>query len=251
MKLKDKVAIITGASSGIGRETALLFAKEGASVIATARRKERLDEIAEEAKEFEGSITAVAGDMGKDEDLQNIIDTTMDKFGRIDILINNAGVLDNFVPLDDLTDDLWDWVLKINLTSPMKLSRLALKIMLEQECGNIINVSSSGGLYGARAGAAYTASKHALVGLSKNIGYMYATQGIRCNVICPGGVDTEMTADMEPHEFGMERVMAGAGNAPCVATSEQLANTLLFLASEESSIVNGATLATDGGWTAY
>src|SRR5699024_10882079 len=107
--------------------------------------------------------------MGKEEDLQNIIDTTMDKFGRIDILINNAGVLDDFTPLADLSDDLWDWVMKINLTSPMKLSRKALTIMLDQKCGNIINISSLGGIYGARAGAAYTASKHGLVGLSKNI----------------------------------------------------------------------------------
>lgn len=251
MRLKNKIVIITGASSGIGRSSALLFAKEGASVIATARRKERLDEIAETAKDFKGSITPIQGDMGKDEDLQNIIDKTMEKFGRIDILVNNAGVLDNFVPLADVTDDLWDWVIKINLTSPMKLTRKALKIMLEQKAGNIINVSSVGGLYGARAGASYTASKHGLVGLSKNIAYMYGPDGIRCNVVCPGGVDTEMTENMDAHPFGTERIMAGCGNTMRTASSEELANTLLFLASDESSIMNGTTTVTDAGWTAF
>lgn len=251
MNLKDKVVIVTGASSGIGRDTALLFAKKGANVVATARRKERLDEIAETAKEFEGSITPLKGDMGKDEDLDNIIATTMDKFGRIDVLVNNAGVLDNFTPLLDVTDDLWDWVIKINLTSPMKLSRKALEIMLEQKAGNIINVSSVGGLYGARAGAAYTASKHGIVGLSKNIAYMYAPQGIRCNVVCPGGVDTEMTEDMDAHPFGTERIMAGCGNTIRSGSSEELANTILFLASDNSSIMNGTVTVTDAGWTAF
>lgn len=251
MKLKDKVVIVTGASSGIGRDTALLFAKEGAKVVATARRKDRLDEIAETAKEFEGSITPLVGDMGKDEDLDNIIAKTMEKFGRIDVLVNNAGVLDNFTPLLDVTDDLWDWVIKINLTSPMKLSRKALKIMLEQKAGNIINISSVGGLYGARAGAAYTASKHGIVGLSKNIAYMYAPQGIRCNVVCPGGVDTEMTEDMNAHPFGTERIMAGCGNTIRSGSSKELANTILFLASEDSSIMNGTVTVTDAGWTAF
>src|SRR5699024_9597375 len=124
-------------------------------------------------------------------------------------------------------------------TSPMKLSRKALTIMLDQKCGNIINISSLGGIYGARAGAAYTASKHGLVGLSKNIAYMYANDGIRCNVVCPGGVDTEMTENLDAHEFGTERIMAGAANTPRIASSEELANTLLFLASNDSSIVNG------------
>lgn len=251
MRLKDKVIIITGASSGIGRDTALLFAEQGASVVATARRKDRLDEIAETAKDFGGSILAVEGDMGKDEDLQNLIDVTMEKFGRIDVLINNAGVLDNFTPLADLTDDLWDWVMKINLTSPMKLSRKALKIMLEQKNGNIINVASLGGIYGARAGTAYTASKHGIVGLTKNIAYMYATEGIRSNVVCPGGVETEIMDNLEANEFGTARIMAGASNTPRSATSKELADTLLFLASEDSSIINGATIVTDAGWTAY
>ena len=251
MKLKDKVIIITGASSGIGRETALLFAEEGASVVATARRKERLEEISKDAEGLEGSITAVVGDMAKDEDLKNIIDVTLEKFGRIDVLVNNAGVLDNFTPLADLTDELWDWVIKINLTSPMKLTRMAVNVMLEQKSGNIINISSVGGLHGSRAGTAYTASKHGLVGMTKNVAYMYANDGIRSNVVCPGGVDTEITDNLEAHEFGTARVMSGAENAPRSASSKELADTLLFLASDDSSIINGTTIVTDAGWTAY
>lgn len=251
MKLKDKVVIITGASSGIGREAALLFAKEGASVIATARRAERLQELVQASKDFEGTIMPLAGDVSKEEDLDKIIDVTMENFGRIDVLVNNAGILDDFTPISNLSDELWDNVIKVNLTSPMSLCRKAVQIMLEQKSGNIINVSSVGGIYGSRAGAAYTASKHGLVGLSKNIGYMYANDGIRCNVVCPGGVDTEITENLHADEFGVGRVMAGANNSPRSGSSEEIANTLLFLASDDSSLVNGATIVADAGWTAY
>lgn len=251
MKLKDKIAIITGASSGIGRETALLFAKEGASVVATARREERLEELVKISKDFAGTIIPLAGDVAKEEDLQKIIDVTMDNFGRIDILVNNAGILDDFTPIANLTDELWNNVIKINLTSPMSLCRKAIPIMLKQKSGNIINVSSVGGLHGSRAGAAYTASKHGLVGLTKNIGYMYANDGIRCNVVCPGGVDTEITNNLHADDFGVGRVMAGANNSPRSGSSEEIANILLFLASDDSSLINGATIVADAGWTAY
>lgn len=251
MRLEDKVVLITGASSGMGREMALLFAEEGAKVVAVARRKEKLEEIEKQSKDFSGEILALQGDMTKVEDIDNMVDVTVEKYGRIDVLVNNAGIMDDFTPLGELTDELWDKVINLNLVGPMKLIRKVIPIMVEQEKGNIINVSSLGGLYGARAGAAYTASKFALTGLTKNVAYMYADKGIRSNAICPGGVETEILDALNPNEFGMERIMKGTANNPRSGSGKELANIALFLASDESSFVNGDAIVADAGWTAY
>lgn len=251
MKLDGKVVLLTGASSGMGKEMALLFAKEGASVVAVARRMNKLEELSKEASDLSGEIIAVEGDVTKDEDISNMVDKTMKKYGKIDILVNNAGILDNFTALGDLDDKLWDKVLDINLTAPMKLSRKVLPIMEKQGKGNMINIASLGGLYGSRAGTAYTASKHGLIGITKNIAYMYAEKGIRCNAICPGGVETEIMNTLEPSKFGMERVMKGTTNNIRSGSGKEIANIALFLASEDSSFINGDAIVADAGWSAY
>ncbi|WP_147590107.1 glucose 1-dehydrogenase [Clostridium polynesiense] len=251
MKLENKVAVVTGASSGMGREISLLFAKEGAKVVVVARRKERLEELVSLAEEYPGTIIAFQGDVSKKEDAENMIKTAVEKFGRIDILVNNAGVLDDFTPAAEVTDELWEYVMSINLNGPFYACRKAIPIMINQGEGNIINVASIGGLYGARAGAAYTASKHALVGLTKNIGFMYADKNIRCNVICPGGVDTEITQNKSFNEMGMKRVLTGVAASPRSGSSEEIANVALFLASKDSSLLNGASITADAGFTAY
>jgi NAD(P)-dependent dehydrogenase (short-subunit alcohol dehydrogenase family) len=142
-------------------------------------------------------------------------------------------------------------VMAVNLNGPFYACRLVVPQMLSQGKGVIINVASIGGLFGSRAGAAYTASKHALIGLSKNIGFMYATQGIRCNVIAPGGVNTQIMKDSVPDIFGSERCFSGGVNMPRMGESEEIATAALFLASDDSSYVNGSVLTVDGGWTAY
>lgn len=251
MKLDRKVVLITGASAGMGKEMALLFAEEGAKVVAVARRMKKLEELSAHGKNLAGEITPFEGDVSKDEDINSMVDFTVEKYGRVDVLINNAGILDNFTALGDLDDELWDRVLNINLTAPMKLSRKVLPIMEKQEKGNIINISSLGGLYGARAGIAYTASKFGLTGITKNIAYMYAEKGIRCNAICPGGVETEIMDTLQPSEFGMGRVMKGTANNIRSGSGRELANIALFLASEDSSFINGDTIVADAGWTAY
>lgn len=251
MKLDGKVVLLTGASSGMGKEMSLLFAKEGANVVAVARRMNKLEELSKEATDLNGEIFAVEGDVTKDEDINNMVDKAMERFGKIDILVNNAGVLDNFTALGDLDDDLWNKVLDINLTAPMKISRKVLPIMVKQGKGNMINIASLGGLYGARAGTAYTASKHGLIGITKNIAYMYAEKGIRCNAICPGGVETEIMSSLEPSEFGMARVMKGVTNDIRSGSGKEIANIALFLASEDSSFINGDAIVADAGWTAY
>ena len=250
MRLKDKVVIITGASSGMGNEASLLFAKEGAKVVAVARRKNRLEELATKAENTEGKIIPLQADISDENDLDNVIKFTMDEFGKIDILINNAGILDDYMPAGDMTDDMWDSVLNVNLTAPMKLIRGVLPIMIKQNKGNIINVASVGGLHGVRGGAAYVTSKHGLLGLTKNTAYVYADKGIRCNAVCPGGVATEISAK-EPNELGLSKLMSGVNTSPREGTSEEIANILLFLSSDESSLINGASIVADSGWTAY
>lgn len=251
MRLENKVVLLTGASSGIGKGIALLFAKEGAKVVAVARREDKLKEIADQSKDFAGEIIACEGDVSLQKDIDHMVDFTMDKFGRIDVLINNAGVMDNFEAVADVSDELWEKVIAINLTAPMKVLRKVIPIMLKQEKGNVVNTSSVAGLYGGRAGATYVASKFALTGLTKNTAYMYADSGIRCNSIHPGGVETDISKNLKINEFGMGRMSKGMANNPRSGSVDEIANIALFLASDESSFINGASIVADAGWTAY
>ena len=252
MKLKGKVALVTGASSGMGRAISLLFAREGATVVAVARRVERLQELEASAAGLHGRIVPRQGDVADEPAMNLIVDETAAEFGTLDILVNNAGIMDEMMPAAEVTDELWDRVMAVNLKAPFGLIRKSLPIMLAKASGVIINVASIGGLLGSRAGAAYTASKFAIVGLTKNVGFMYAQQGIRCNAICPGAVETEISAGIKnPSQFGISRAMAGMGANPRTGSAEEIAWVALFLASEDSSFVNGATLTADGGWSAY
>lgn len=252
MKLKGKVAVVTGASSGMGHAIALLFAKEGAQVLAAARRMERLEELAKEAEGYEGKIIPFRCDVSQKEDNERMIDAAVQNFGRIDILVNNAGIMDEMMPVAEVSDELWHKIIDVNLSGPFYSCRKAVNIMLSQGHGNIINVASIGGLNGGRAGTSYTASKFGLVGMTKNIGYMYASKGIRCNVICPGGVESEIGVGISnPNPFGIQMAQAGGANMARMGSSDEIASIALFLASEDSSFVNGAEIVADAGWTAY
>jgi NAD(P)-dependent dehydrogenase (short-subunit alcohol dehydrogenase family) len=252
MRLKDKVAILTGASSGIGNATALRFAEEGAKVVVVARRAERLEELANASKELDGEIYPVPGDVSIDEDIEKVVEETLNKYGKIDILVNNAGILDNYLSADNMEDEIWDKVLDVNLTGPMKMIRKVIPHMIKQGSGNIINTASVGGLFGARGGMAYVASKHGLIGMTKHIGYMFQDKGIRCNAVAPGSVKTEIGGTVEsPNQFVLDKLMKGVSAFPVVGEAEEIANVMLFLASDESSFVNGTTIVADGGWTAY
>lgn len=253
MKLEGKIAVVTGASSGMGKEITKLFAQEGATVIAVARRKERLEELVVACSECAGKVIAFPGDISSKEVNEAMIDYAVKNFGKLDILINNAGIMDEMMPIHELTDELWDKIQKVNVYGPMCACRKAVSVMMAQDTGgNIVNVASVGGLHGCRAGLAYTASKHALVGMSKNIGFMYASNKIRCNVLCPGGVNTEVTVNVSnPSKFGIGKAMSGMGANPRTGEAIEIAEAALFLASDASSLINGTTLVADGGWTAY
>jgi NAD(P)-dependent dehydrogenase (short-subunit alcohol dehydrogenase family) len=252
MKLRGKVAIVTGAASGMGKAIAVLFAKEGAKVVVSDVNLDRAKETAEEIQAGGGTAMAVHADVAQEEDVQQLIDTTVAAYGTLDILINNAGMMDNFVPAAELTDELWEKVLAVNLNGPMRTIRKALSIFTEKKAGVIVNIASVGGLYGSRAGTAYTVSKHGVVGLTKNVAFQYAPLGIRCNAIAPGGVKTNIgTTISSPNAFGMERAMAGSNLNPRSGEPEEIAAVALFLASDDASFVNGAVITADAGWTAY
>lgn len=249
MRFEGKSIVVTGASSGMGRQIALDFAKEGATVIAVARRKERLNALAAEAEELAGKILPYPGDVTSQETNEGMIDYAVKECGKLDVLVNNAGVMDEFTPIGEMSNELWQKVLSVNLEGPMYAMRKAVQVMCEQETGgSIVNVASIGGVRGARAGAAYTASKHALVGMTKNTAFIYTTKNIRCNVICPGGVDTEvMNGQDNISQFGMSRIMAGLDTSLPSGKVEDISTAVLYVASDDAKFMNGAEIIIDGG----
>lgn len=252
-KLENKVAVVTGASSGMGEAIAKLFASEGASVVAMARRKERLDDLIKEIEADGGKAIAVAGDVTIQEDVDNSIKTAVDKYGKLDIVINNAGLMDKMQPVERVTDEDWNQVLDINLSGPMRMFRAAIPHMLNQGKGTFVTVASAGGIRGAIAGPTYTASKHGVVGLAKNVAFMYAKKGIRSNIIAPGGVSTDMAAGAAGwDQEGMAICTAGVEEEnPRYGTPEEVAQIALFLVSDDASFVNGVTVPADAGWLAH
>src|SRR5690625_384256 len=251
MRLQDKVAIVTGAASGMGKEIALRFAKEGAKVVAADLNLEGVEAVVKEIEAKEGTATAIAVNVSKREDVEGMIDTAVETYGTLDVLVNNAGIMDKMEPVGDVTDENWHLILDVNVKGVMMAMRKAMPIFLEKEEGVIINTASTGGLNGAHAGATYVASKHAVVGLTKNTAFMYAEKGIRCNAIAPGAVETNiMSGVTKVNEFGASRTQIPQSVIPRAGKSEEIADVALFLASDDSRFVNGHVLVADAGWTA-
>jgi len=251
MRLNNKSIVVTGASSGMGKAIVELFAKEGANVIAVARRKERLESLADSLKDSGGKVVPFAGDVSDQDSVEKAIDLAVKEFGRLDVLVNNAGIMDDMSPIGDVKNEKIDQVFQVNVFGPMYAMRKAVQVFLKQgNGGNIINVASLGAMRTV-AGAVYNASKAAMISLTKNTAFMYLPNGIRCNAIAPGGIATEISTSMGmPNMEGYGRVKKILEAAPEPGTSEQIASVALFLASEDSSYVNGDVLVVDGGWNA-
>lgn len=251
MKLAGKVAVVTGASSGMGRSIVELFVKEGCNVVAVARRKERLDALAESLKDADGKVIVFTGDISSRKINEEMISCAVEHFGKLDILVNNAGTMDDMSPIGDVTDEKYEQIMKVNVYGPMAAMRKAVNAFKSQGTkGCIINVASVGGMRTC-AGAVYCASKAAVISLTKNTAYMYMLDGIRCNAIAPGGINTEISHSMGvPNMVGYNQVKKVLGCAPKPGTAEDIAHTALFLASDEASYINGVILPVDGGWTA-
>lgn len=241
--------IITGAGSGIGKATIERFANEGGTGIAVDISSSRLDALRSEFLARNQAIKTVAGDLIEEKTVEEIVKVAGP---HIDILINNAGIMDDFVPLDELDDALWERVINVNLTAVMKLSRAVIKVMLKQGKGSIVTTSSGAGFKSGIAGTAYTTSKHGVNGLIKSIATIYGSRGIRSNGVAPGGTKTNIMDVMKPirGQKTMELLGANMANAPRTAEAREVAACLLFLASDDASNINGTIVACDSGWSA-
>ena len=235
----------------MGKAIVELFVREGARVVAVARRKEKLEELTASLKGCEGDVFPFTGDVSNERTMIEAINLAIEKTGRLDVLVNNAGVMDDMSPIGDVKDENIERVFSVNVFGPMYAMRKAVQVFLEQgNGGNIINVASVGALKTA-AGAVYSASKAAVVSLTKNTAYMYMPNGIRCNGIAPGGFATEIGSSMGiPNMNGYSRIQKVMETAPEPGRADQIATVALFLASDDSSFVNGDVLIVDGGWSA-
>ena len=252
MRLKDKVALITGGTSGIGEATALLFAKKGACVAVTGRNETRGHAVTARILESGGKAIFIRTDVRKAAECDRAVRETLSSFGRLDILFNNAGV---YYPQTTLecSEEEWDLQIDINLKGTFLMSKSALPGMIAQGSGNIINNSSGWGIVGGDHAVAYCASKGGVVLMTKAMALDHGRQGIRVNCICPGDVETPMLPeDARMRGLKWDDYIAGCANRPLgrVGTADEIAKAALFLASDDSSFMTGAALVVDGGGTA-
>lgn len=247
MRLKDKVVIVTGAGSGIGRATAILFAKEGAKIVVADWSEEGGKETAEEIKNQGGEVVFVKTDVSKAEDVEKMKNICLEKFGRVDILINNAGIV-KFSPLHETPEEDWDKVIDVNLKSVFLCSKAVIPEMLKQGKGKIVNTASIAGLVGFENIGPYCASKGGIIALTREMALEYAPKKININCIAPGVIRTAMTRGMLANPQ-TRQFLEQSTPYPRLGEPEDIANTFLYLASEESDFVNGEVLVVDGGWT--
>lgn len=265
-RLRDKVAIVTGAASGNGKAIAALFAREGAKVVLVDIDGTEVRKVMDMLERQNRTVTDIEADITKESCIQRMVDETLEKFGRIDILVNNAGVFDELLPAGEGSDEIWERVISTNLTAPMRGIRKVIPVFERQGGGVIVNTASIAGFTGARGGgAAYVASKHGLIGLTKNVAFNYKDRNIRCNAVAPGRVETNLRVNSEKligsrsaydHTIGEwkdieDKITDGYVTNMRKCTPDEIARVVLFLASDEASFVNGSVFVADGGWTSY
>lgn len=249
-RLIDKVAVITGGNSGVGAATAKLFAEEGAQVVISARRKDKLEEVAREIEESGGEVLAVPCDISSPEECDALIQAALDNFGRIDILVNNAGMLESgLLPIDKARDEDINAVIDTNLKGTMYMTRAAAREMESGESGSIVNIASVAGEKGC-GGAAYAASKAGIIGLTKHTALRFGGKGIRANAVCPGTIVTPMTMNSDASDMDPDMMNAMYSHLDLKAGTcmpEDVAGIALFLASDESKAMTGQILVSDFG----
>ncbi len=231
MKLKDKVAIVTGAGRGIGRATALALANEGAAVTLMARTRAEIDSVADEVSALGAQALAVSGDVASESDVGEMVDRTLANFDRVDILVNNAGMGIPFKAVVDLPLDAWNQIIEVNLTGAFLCAKAVLPVMMRQHFGKIINVASIGGRMGVGGNSAYGAAKAGLINFSACLAAEVKPFGIDVNTVCPSGTDTRLI-----HEIGRAK---GRTN---LSSPEEIASVILFLATPEASAITGTAI---------
>ncbi|ERL65144.1 SDR family NAD(P)-dependent oxidoreductase [Schleiferilactobacillus shenzhenensis] len=252
-RLAGKTAIITGSGNGMGKAMALRFAQEGAQVLVSDRDEAGVQATVDAITAAGGKAVGDVTDVSDEAAVKALVHRAETEFGHLDILVNNAGIVDNFKTVVSATDESWDKVLKINLYAPFWSCREAVPIMEAQENGGVIlNISSVGGFFGGRGGAAYVTSKHAVIGLTRNIAATYGVKGkVRANVLAPGSVVTNIGATItDPDPVGQKALQASGGFESPQGSGEDMADAALYLVSDEAKFVNGSVLVADGGWTA-
>ena len=250
--MKEKVALVVGASSGIGKSTALEFAQRGARVVVAARRNDELQAVVSEIQQNGGEASAIATDVSKSVEVQRMVDHAINEYGRLDFAVNNAAIEGNFNAIVDLPEEEWDRVLNINLRGVFLCLKYQAKAMLKcDNGGSIVNVGSVNSFLGFPTGSPYVTSKHALIGLTTSVSAELGPHGIRVNLVCPGVIDTPMHRRL--------RAIIGddiydKGFVPSVhlrrmGQPSEIAQTILYLCSDQASYVTGTTLTPDGGYT--
>jgi NAD(P)-dependent dehydrogenase (short-subunit alcohol dehydrogenase family) len=251
-QLKGKVAVVTGGGSGVGKAIAELFAQNGCAVMVVDVVPDRVSAVVGGLKASGARASGLVADLSKPEESDKMIDRAIVEFGRVDVLCNNAGIMDGAMPAAETTDALWEKIMSINLDAPFRASRKVIPTMLKQGGGAIINTASVAGLFGGIAGAAYTVSKHGLIGLTRSVAAQYGSKGIRCNAMVLGGVNTNIgIGSSQPDKGALEHLMKVAAMMPRTGDPKEIAELALFLASGRSSFVNGACVVIDGGWTVF
>ena len=250
--MRDKVALVTGASSGIGRATAKAFAARGASVVLAARREDELAALANEIKDQGGNASFVTTDVSVAQDVGRMVTYTVGTFGRLDYAVNNAGVEGQFASVVDLLEEEWDRVLDINLKGTFLCLKYEARAMLARGHGGaIVNVGSINSFLGFPSGAAYVSSKHALIGLTTSVSAELAPQGIRVNIVCPGIIVTPMHQRLRGliGDEIYDTVLQQSVHTKRAGRPEEIARAIVFLCSEDASYITGTTLTPDGGFT--
>ncbi|MCM3766150.1 SDR family NAD(P)-dependent oxidoreductase [Neobacillus niacini] len=251
-KLKGKVAVVTGAGSGIGRASAKLLAKEGAKVVLAEFNEATMYEVMDEINSDGGIAVAIKTDVSKEADCEAMVKKALDEYGKLDILANVAGITDKMTSIENYSNELLEQVMAVNVMGPFFASRAAVRVFKEQETGGtIVNIASVAGTFGARGGTGYTMAKHAVIGLTKNIAAFYGRNNgkIRANAIAPGSILTNITPKdtSSLDEIGMAAFTdLGPFNR---GVPEDIAAAVLFLASDDSKFVNGEVLTVDSAWT--
>ncbi len=259
MKLEGKSIVVTGAVAGIGNAITELFVQEGANVIAVDKQKDRLIQMCEEL-EGPGRAIAFPGDVACPETTDGMIDAAVAEFGTFDVLVNNAGIMDDNTAIGDMSEEMLAELFAVNTFGPLRAMRKAVNTFFalnpdaeedDEVIGSIINLTSVGALH-QTAGAAYCASKAALLAATKNTAFMYIHKGIRANAIAPGGIVTELPITMPPSdEFGFSRTSELLVHSSLLGMPEDIANAALFLAQDESHFINGTVITVDGAWTTF